>query len=225
MNLTHPQSPWTKKAIFVVSGLVILQLAAAILVGRGHWMANEEQSFFAPIAVTATIPVLAFLTAYALSQPFRQFVLAQDLRTLTLMQHWRVIGFVFLALYAFDALPALFAFLAGTGDVAIGLTAFYIAQRLDREPDYATSSGFVRFNLFGLLDFAVAIFAAGLTSGAFPSLVESGLTSAPMDVWPLNIFPSFIVPAFIILHLSVLLQVRHLRQTQSLDTGPLAQTA
>ena len=33
-----------------------------------------------------------------------------------------------------------------------------------------------------------------------------------MDVWPLSIFPSFLVPAFIILHLTVLLKVRHLRR-------------
>ena len=35
--------------------------------------------------------------------------------TLTTLQLWRVIGFAFLALYAFDTLPGLFALPAGWG--------------------------------------------------------------------------------------------------------------
>jgi hypothetical protein len=146
------------------------------------------------------------------SARFRRFVLAQDMRTLTMMQLWRVIGFAFLALYAFGALPGLFAWPAGLGDVAIGLAAVVIVARMDRDPEFATSPGFVRFHLLGLFDFAVAIVTAGLSAGAFPGLIPGGITSAPLDVWPLNLFPSFLVPAFIIVHLTVLAKVRDLRR-------------
>ena len=61
--------------------------------------------------------------------------------------------------------------------------------------------------------------------GGFPSLIADGVTSAPMDVWPLNLFPSFFVPIFIILHLSVLLKVRHLRQAARHQTGLAVGTA
>ncbi len=204
---------WSGAAKAGVAALLLAQFAAAYVIGTEQLLTNGQSSMFAPIAITAVLPVVLFLSAYSLSRRFRGFVLSQDLRRLTMLQHWRVIGFVFLALYAFDALPGLFAWPAGLGDVATGLAAVFIVARLDRNPDYATSSSFVRFHLLGLLDFAVAITTAGLSAGAFPALISNGVTSAPLDVWPMNIFPSFIVPAFIILHLTVLLKVRELRRS------------
>ncbi len=210
---THQQTPvWGGAHKAGLAGLLLVQFAAAYVIGTGHLLTNDQQSLMLPIAITAFIPVALFLAAYASSARFRRFVLAQDMRTLTMMQHWRVIGFAFLALYAFGALPGLFAWPAGLGDVAIGLAAVVIVARMDGDPDYARSPGFVRFHLLGLLDFAVAILMAGLSAGAFPDLIPNGVTSAPMDVWPLNVFPSFLVPAFIILHLTVLLKVRDLRR-------------
>ncbi len=195
-----------------LTGLLLAWFAAAYVIGAERLLANEAGAFMAPIALTATIPVAAFLAIYALSSGFRGFILSQDIRALTMLQHWRVIGFVFLPLYFFAVLPGVFAWPAGLGDVAIGLAAAFVIARLGRDPAWATSAGLVRFHLLGLLDFAVAIATAGLAAGAFPALIADGVTSAPLDVWPLNLFPSFIVPIFIILHLSVLLKVRHLRR-------------
>ena len=210
---THQQSPtWGGAHKAGLAGLLLVWFAAVYVIGTGHLLTNDQHSLMMPIAITAFIPVALFLAAYASSAGFRRFVLAQDMRTLTMMQLWRVIGFAFLALYAFGALPGLFAWPAGLGDVAIGLAAVVIVARLDRDPDYAISPGFVRFHLLGLFDFAVAILTAGLSAGAFPDLIPNGVTSAPMDVWPLNVFPSFLVPAFIIVHLIVLLKVRDLRR-------------
>ena len=194
------------------TGFALFWFVAAYLIGSGHWLSNESGDLLAPIAITAVIPVLLFLLAYALSFSFRQFVLAQDLRLLTMLQLWRVIGFGFLLLYAFNVLPGLFAWPAGVGDVAIGVAAIFVVNRIERDSEFVTSAGFVRFHLLGLLDFAVAVITAGLAAGAYPALIPSGITSAAMDVWPLNIFPSFMVPGFIILHLIVLLKVRHLRR-------------
>ncbi len=195
-----------------LTGLLLIWFAAAYVIGAEGFLANEAGAFFAPIALTATLPVAAFLAVYALSSRFRGFILAQDIRTLTMLQHWRVIGFVFLPLAFFAVLPGLFAWPAGLGDVGIGLAAAFVVARLGRDPAWATSAGLVRFHLLGLLDFAVAIATAGLAAGAFPALIADGVTSAPLDLWPLNLFPSFIVPIFIILHLSVLLKIGHLRR-------------
>ena len=199
---------WTAARITVLAAVLGLWFAAATLIGTGEFLANRAGSFLAPIALSAIAPVAMFLVIYRLSPGFRRFVLAQDIETLTMVQHWRVVGFAFLLLYAHGVLPAGFAFPAGVGDVAIGLAAPLILARLRRDPGYAQSAAFRRYHYLGLLDFAVAVTAAGLTAGAFPALHPAGLTSAPMDVWPLNLFPSFIVPAFIILHLTVLLKLR-----------------
>ncbi len=225
MNTSSHKTERNGAAWAGLTGLLLAWFAAAYVIGSERLLANEAGALLAPIAITAIIPVAAFLAIYALSSRFRVFVLAQDIRALTMLQHWRVVGFAFLPLYFFAVLPGLFAWPAGLGDVAIGLAAAFVIARLDRDPAWATSAGLVRFHLLGLLDFAVAITTAGLTAGAFPSLIADGVTSAPLDVWPLNLFPSFIVPIFIILHLSVLLKVRHLRRVARRQVASAVATA
>ena len=179
------------------------------------WSLRGNAWTFRPIALTVIVPVTLFFTAYGLSSRLRNFILAQDLRTLTMLQLWRVLGFTFLMLYAHDTLPALFAWPAGFGDILIGFTAPFIVARLARDPAFATSRRFFTFHALGLLDFAVAVVVATLASGAFPSVLSGPLTSAPMEVWPLILFPSFAVPLFIIAHVVVFLKVRALRREAS----------
>ena len=212
MKTNQQRSVWTTSHKVTLGALLAAQLAIAYFVGAGHLLTNTGLVIFPPIAITVFVPVALFLTAYATSGTFRNFVLAQDLRLLTALQLWRVVGFSFLLLYAFDVLPGLFAWPAGLGDTIVGLAAFYVLMQMDRDPDYGTSSGYVRFQLFGLLDFIGALGTSGLASGAIPGLVPGGVTSAAMDIWPLNLFPSFIVPVFIILQLTALLKVRELRR-------------
>jgi len=209
MNETKTwQISWT----VIVAFLVGAQFIIAYVVGAGQLLKNINASFFAPIAVTAVVPVTVFIAIYLMSKRFREMVWSIDIMLLTMMQAWRVIGFVFLPLYAVGLLPGLFSWPAGLGDVAIGLIAVVMVIRLKRNPDYIFGSGFVWFNVMGLLDFAVAVITAGLAAGALPEMITDGITSAPMDVWPLNIFPSFFVPVFIIMHACVLLKISHLKK-------------
>ena len=225
MSETATSKVWTTGKLVALFMFLITWFAVAFVIGDQALLTNANGSLLPPIAITAILPVAVFLGLYAASSRFRGFVLAQDIETLTMLQLWRVIGFGFLVLYAYSVLPGLFALPAGLGDVAIGLAAPFIVLHLRRDASYATSSGLVRFQYLGLLDFAVAIVTAGLSAGAFASLTPGGVTSAPMDVWPLNLFPSFIVPIFIILHLTVLLKVRELRQTQLHSSIPTLRTA
>ena len=212
MQTHNPTNPWTTRWSVGLVGLLFVWFAAAYLIGTEQLLVSGQHTLIPPIALTAALPVIAFLVAYGLSTRFRNFVLAQDVRILTALQHWRVIGFAFLPLYFFGVLPGLFAWPAGLGDIAIGIGAAFVVARINRDPNYVTSSGFLTFHLMGLLDFTVAIVTSGLASGVFPGLIEAGITSAPLDVWPLNLFPSFIVPIFIILQVSALLKARHLRR-------------
>ena len=182
------------------------------MIGTEELLVNTGQSPFPPVALSAVVPVVLFFTIYNLSVRFRGGVQAQGIKFLTAIQLWRIIGFAFLELYYYDVLPGLFALPAGFGDVAVGVMALYMLFHVDRNIDWARTSVYVRFHVFGLVDFAVAIGTAGLASGAFPGLVPTGLTSAPMDIWPLNLFPSFFVPAFMILQIVALLKVRQMRR-------------
>ncbi len=216
MTTDNQETPWTSRAITIVTTLLLVQFAAAYVIGTGHYLTNDQQSMFAPIAVSVAFPVAAFLIAYLGSSRFRDFILAQDIEILTMLQHWRVLGFGFLTLYFYGVLPGLFAWPAGLGDVLVGLMAPFVVMRLRKDASYITSAAFTRFHYLGLLDFAIAVVTAGLAAGSFPALIPGGVTSAPMDVWPLNLFPSFGVPIFIILHLTVLFKVRELRRAAQL---------
>ena len=194
----------------LTAAVLAVWATAAYAVGSTGVFAIAETQPLRPIALTAAVPVALFMAAYGLSGAFRRFVLAQDIAALTSLQHWRIVGFAFPLLYAHGTLPGLFAWPAGVGDVLVGLAAPLVVARLARDPAYLRSRRFAAYHVVGLLDFAVAIAAASLASGAFPSLLDGAVTSAPMEVWPLNLFPSFIVPIFIILHLAVFLKLRAL---------------
>ncbi|MBT5414657.1 MAG: hypothetical protein HOH66_08050 [Rhodospirillaceae bacterium] len=165
-----------------------------------------------PTMVAVALPVTLFLVGYASSARLRAAVLGWDPRLLVAAQAWRVLGLMFVGLYAYDALPALFAFPAGLGDAAVGLTAPLVLVMLLRRPESRREGWFVAWNWLGILDFAGALGTGILASGALPALVGAGPTSAPMGVWPLALIPAFWVPVFIILHLAALLQAHAARK-------------
>ena len=203
---------WSATAKTRMGVVLAIWFALAALIGVTGAVSAGPDTLFRPIALTMVVPVLAFVALYLGSTRFRDFVLGRDLRFLTLLQAWRVVGFAFLPLYFFGVLPGLFAWPAGVGDVLVGLSAPWVVFALLREPAFAASRAFVAWNVLGLADFAVAGATATLASGAIPGLVAGGVTSAPMELWPLNMFPSFIVPLFAIAHLTALFQAAALRR-------------
>lgn len=219
MTNPHTAAIWTPSVKIITMALIAVLAVAAYYVGATGLFVVDPSLEFRPIGLAVIIPVALFFTAYARSSRLHNFVLAQDLRTLTMLQHWRVLGFTFLILYAHDIFPAAFAWPAGFGDILVGFTAPFIVTRLARNPAFATSWRFIAFNAFGLFDFVVAVIAATLTSGAYPELFTGTLTSGAMEVWPLNLFPSFFVPLFIIAHVVVLLKVRALRREAANPIG------
>jgi hypothetical protein len=136
-------------------------------------------------------------------------VLSLDLRLIAAMQAWRWAGMGFLALYAHNVLPAVFALPAGLGDMTVGVTAPWIMLALLRQPGFAASRAFIRWNLFGILDLIVAVgigaLMAGLATGA-----PAEISTAPMATLPLLLIPAFLVPLFLMLHIAALLQSRQM---------------
>jgi len=202
--MTPDTSFRTKATLVAVLGAWFALAAAA---GMSGILATGPDTLARPVLLSVVIPIAAFLALFIGSGRFRNYVLTRDIRVLTMLQSWRIIGFAFLMLYAWGTLPGLFAWPAGLGDVLMGLSAPVIMLTLMRRPEFARSWRFVVWNLLGLLDFVVAAGTASLASGAIAGLVSGSLTSAPMEIWPLSLFPSFIVPLFAFMHLSVLFQV------------------
>ncbi len=108
---------------FVVSVVLVIWLALVFLLGAVGAFVRPRGTLPLPILIGVMAPIIAFLAAFWVSRAFREFVLAADIRLATGIQAWRFAGLGFLALYAHGMLPGLFAWPAGLGDIAIGVTA------------------------------------------------------------------------------------------------------
>ena len=208
MTSSQPTGNHSSVSLFVTVVLAIWFALVFLLGTNGAFVRPPEVPPF-PILLGATVPLVVFVAAYLGSCAFRAFILAADLRLLTAIQAWRAGGLGFLALYAHGILPGLFAWPAGLGDIAIGITAPWVALALIRRPTFVASRQFVIWNLLGILDLVVAVSAGALSSGFVAGLVGE-VTTAPMAQLPLVLIPAYFVPLFIMLHLTALFQTRQL---------------
>jgi hypothetical protein len=87
------------------------------------------------IVLGVTLPLLIFLAAFWVSPSFRALLASADVPLLTALQALRFAGFTFIALHVYHVLPGMFAWPAGLGDMAIGITAPWMALALIRRPD------------------------------------------------------------------------------------------
>jgi hypothetical protein len=194
-------------ATLIIAIVLAVWLALVMLLGARGAFVRPPGTPPLPIFIGVTAPIIAFLALFWMSRAFRDFVLAIDLRLATAIQAWRFAGFGFLALFSYGVLPGTFAWPAGVGDMAIGLTAPWVALALIRRPGFIGSKIFLAWNLFGILDLVVAV-----SSGALNSVLATGIpgevTTAPMAQLPLVLIPAYLVPLFVMLHLAALFQAR-----------------
>jgi hypothetical protein len=122
-------------------------------------------------------------------------------QVLTLAQSWRIVGFTFVLLEARGGLPAIFAWPAGYGDMAIGATATFVAWKLANP---ARRNGFIFWQLLGIADLVNAV-GLGTTARL---LSPSGPSMVAMTVLPLSLVPTFLVPLFFIFHVICIAQAR-----------------
>lgn len=162
-----------------------------------------------PIFVGAVTPIIAFFLFFWFSLVFRDFVLSIDLRLATAIQAWRAAGLGFVALYVYQVLPGSFAWPAGLGDLAIGLTAPWVVLTLIRRPSFAASNVFVAWNVLGLVDLVNAV-SIGALSSALATGTPGEITTGPMAELPLVLVPAYLVPIFVMLHAAALFQSRRL---------------
>jgi hypothetical protein len=180
------------------------------LLGTGEVFVAPPRTPPLALVLAVAAPLIAFIGAFCASNRFHEFVLGLDLRFLTAIQAWRMGGRSFLALYTFGILPGYFAWPAGLGDMAVGVTAPWIILALMRRPAFAAGKTFVAWNIFGILDLVIAVTMGGFGPRFFSDPNLGADATAPMSYMPLVLVPAFFVPLFIILHLSALFQARRL---------------
>ncbi len=181
----------------LIGAWFLLSLSASVL------KVFENDSARPPLSLGLAVltPIVLFAVWYAASAGFRQFALTLNPRTLTMVQAWRIGGFVFLVLHAHGILPGPFALPAGWGDIAIGATAPLVAMRLAHSDH---RKGFILWQILGMLDLVMAV-----SLGTLAGLIRlDGITTGPMTVLPLSLIPTFAVPLLIILHVICIAQAR-----------------
>lgn len=145
------------------------------------------------------LPPLAFLVVSRLSPALRTWVATRDLALVVGAQSFRVIGIVFLFLWALGDVPAAFALPAGLGDIVVGVLALGLAIRV---ASGSTTDGDVRRLVgFGMADFAIAFTMATLCGPGMPFATDPSQLPLAAQTLPMALIPVFAVPLFIILHL------------------------
>jgi hypothetical protein len=198
-------------ATLTAAVLAIWFAGVLILAAAGAFAGSPTQPPLG-ILLAIVVPLLLFALLYRLSRRFRGFALAIDLRWLTAVQGWRVIGLMFLALYAFGLLPGLFAWPAGLGDAAVGVAAPFVLLAMLRGAPLWRRRVFW-LNIAGLIDFAGAIGTGVLTSNSALGLLADGAPRIDLGELPLVLVPAFAVPLWTIFHMISLLQLGRMART------------
>jgi hypothetical protein len=187
-------------------GLITLWFAFSFTAAALHLYVTTPPRPPLPILLAVLAPIAVFLIWMTSSAAFRRFVLSLDPRLVTMLHAWRLGGFSFLVLYAYGILPGLFALPAGLGDMAIGVTAPFVAFRLIGA-NHRTR--FLVWQTLGILDLVVAVSMGALSQFVLPL----GPGAFPMAVLPLSLIPTFAVPLLLILHIISIAQVRSWNQS------------
>ena len=107
----------------LTAGLIAAWFLFSLTASALHVFRTDPSLPPLPVGLAVVIPIALFLVWFARSTGFREFVMSLNPQALTIVQAWRVGGFVFLTLAAYGILPLLFALPAGLGDMAVGATA------------------------------------------------------------------------------------------------------
>jgi hypothetical protein len=158
-----------------------------------------------PLAIF--LPVIVGVPIVLRSKRIGEVLDAMPASWLIGLQVYRVLGGIFLVGWARGAIPSLFALPAGIGDVATGLLALPVAYSLVSRNSSAVR-GAVAWNIFGLLDFTVAV-GIGLATAPGPfQLIVPSVPNTGLGLYPTVLIPAFAVPSSILLHALSLRQLR-----------------
>jgi hypothetical protein len=186
-------------------GLIFVWFLFSLTASALHLFRTEPNQPPLPFGLAVLIPIIIVAVWSATSRSFRQFLLELNPRTLTIVQAWRIAGFVFLVLYTYGILPGQLALPAGWGDIAIGATAPLVALKL-ANPNYRKS--FIVWQLLGITDLINAV-GMGVAAGF---INPHGTPTSAMTVLPMSLIPTFAVPLFMILHFICIAQARQWRE-------------
>jgi hypothetical protein len=149
------------------------------------------------------IPLVVAILLFSRWRLLRRVVDAVPQTWIAGVQFYRVLGVIFLVLYAAGRLPGTFARPAGIGDIVTGLLAPVVGIAYARRPQ--VMAGWLRaWNLFGIGDLIVATTTAFLTAPSPMQMLAFDKPNGLIGVFPLVMIPVFLVPLAVLLHMASL---------------------
>ena len=221
LNRSFAEANWPaqiRTRTFVAASIILVGwLAVSVALGAAGFY--HVQSGELPTIQFGLIPPI-LIGAYLIwrSEAMRRIIDVVPQPWLVGVQLYRALGVIFLILYASGKLPGLFAWPAGVGDIAIGLTAPVVGLAYARAPREA--AGFVRaWNVLGILDLIVAVSTGFLTAPSLFQPIDVEPTSDLMTVLPMVLIPVYLVPLSIVLHLASLAKLHREASRTASDVG------
>jgi hypothetical protein len=158
-----------------------------------------------PLAIF--LPVIVGVPILVRSKRIGEVLGATPASWLIGLQVYRILGGIFLVGWARGVIPSLFALPAGIGDVTTGLLALPVAYSLASRNGSAVR-GAIAWNIFGLLDFTIAVGIGLVTSPGPFQLIVPSIPNTGLGLYPTVLIPAFAVPSSILLHVLSLRQLR-----------------
>jgi hypothetical protein len=200
-----------RRAVTLSASLLLGWLAVALgLAGAGVY--HVTAGGIPTLQYGLLLPILIGVVLIWRSDLVRRILDAVPQSWVVGVQFYRALGVVFLTLYAAGKFPGLFALPAGLGDVAVGLSAPFVALAYARNRH--ENAGAVRaWNILGILDLVVAVTMGFLTSPSAITPLEVHPTSELITMRPMVMIPVYMVPLSIILHIASLVKLHREEST------------
>jgi hypothetical protein len=165
-----------------------------------------------PIAIFA--PVIIGLFVLLRSKSIAALLDATPAAWLIALQVYRILGGIFLVNWMHGTVAGAFAVPAGIGDMLTGIMALPVALLVASGTERGRSAA-MAWNIFGLLDFAVAITLGTLSSPGPLQVVGLDIPASLAGTYPTVLIPAFAVPSSILLHALSIRQLRRIgRRTE-----------
>lgn len=196
-----------------VGGLLGIWFIGVTVVGATNLIVGGGAVRTAGLGVLVVAPILILSLVTFLSSSLQERIGKFNLLPLISVQALRVLGVIFVLLFATDRLPGPFAPLAGFGDMLVGLLAIPLAWAVasGRNPRLAISL----WGFLGIADLVNALTLGVLSAPSPFQVFRNGPSSAIMPMLPWILIPGFLVPCFFFLHFVVIVKLRTMYKHRS----------
>ncbi len=166
-----------------------------------------EHGLGAPgLGIAVALPIAVLCIVVARVHSLREGFSRVPLWLLAGVHTVRVLGIMFVILYAVGRLPAPFAPVAGWGDIFVGATALPVTWFAYRRPTNARPILWI-WNVIGLVDLIAAVGLGVISSPGPQRLIFAEPSSAIMTTLPWLLIPGFLVPLLFAVHIGTFVRL------------------